>query len=99
MLTINAFVILVVGYLYFKEQYYLAENDKYVWAVVFFASQLIGFLIVDSIVLLFLALIVSKCCTRCKILSAVFYKESLYIYEDFKYVSEFSRVQEFTPYE
>ena len=96
-LSINTFVCLVIGYLYITEKYYLASNDQWVWIVVFFISQLLGFLVIDMIVLLFNAFIVAKCCRRCKVFLACFFKESLYVYEDVKFVAEFSRVQDFTP--
>ena len=97
LLSINTFVCLVIGFLYFTEKYYLASNDQWVWIAVFFISQLLGFLVIDMIVLLFNAFIVAKCCRRCKVFLAYFFKESLYVYEDVKFVAEFSRVQDFTP--
>jgi hypothetical protein len=97
LLSINVFVCLVTGYLYFTDKHYLASNDQWVWIAVFFLSQLFGFLVIDMIVLLFNAFIVAKCCRRWKLFLACFFKESLYVYEDVKFVAEFSRVQDFTP--
>ena len=97
LVSINAFVCLVTGYLYITEKYYIASNDQWVWIAVFFICQLLGFLVIDMIVLLLNALIVAKCCRTCKVFLACFFKESLYVYEDVKFVAEFSRVQNFTP--
>lgn len=91
MIAVNGFVILVVGYTYYTEKYYNNDND-YVWVIVFFLAQLIGFFIIDMFVLLFAAMFVTCCCKRNKICLGRCMRESLYVYEDFKFIADFSRV-------
>ena len=86
---INGFIIFVVGYYYYKEAFYNSENN-YVWVVIFFGAQLIGFFFIDMLVIIFIAMCVKCCCSNSKFFLSAMMRESLYIYEDYKYVAEFS---------
>ena len=61
------------------------EENQFVWVVAFFGSQIFAFLITDFIALGILAVLVSKGFVRHKTCLALLFRESLYIYEDYKY--------------
>eukprot|EP00347_Sterkiella_histriomuscorum_P001938 403370091 len=87
-MIINLGILVAVFYFYITEEYYMEDNN-WIWVVVFFASQFLGFILIDFLVLIFMALCVAKCCKKKKSCLARWMKESLYIYEDYKYVCQF----------
>jgi len=90
-LAVNGFVILVVGYFYYTEQFYNAPNN-YTWVATFFAAQFLGFFVIDMIFIMIVATFVKCCCCRgSKVCLARVMRDSLYIYEDCQYVREFSQ--------
>jgi hypothetical protein len=95
-LGINGFVIFIVGYYYYTEAFYNSENN-YVWVAIFFGAQFIGFFIIDMILILLMTMCVKSCCQNSKTFLATFMIESLYVYEDYKYVTEFTFKQSDTP--
>ena len=76
--------------LYYTESYYNHGNN-YTWVVVFFASQLFGFLIIDMLIILMITLSVSVCCKNRKVCLARMMRESLYTHEDYMYIAEYSK--------
>lgn len=86
-------VCLIVGYIYYTESYFNHENS-YTWVVVFFASQVIGFFVYDLIIISMISCCVSKCCRKNKVCLTRVCKESLYVYEDLSFVSQFSKSTE-----
>ena len=61
--------------------------------IVFFAAQIIGFLIVDFIALAIMTCCVSMCCNKSKKFLTYMMWESLVIYEDYKYVVQFTHTK------
>ena len=88
-LIFNLAILAGIFYFYVTEEYYLDE-DLYVWILVFFAAQFIGLFLIDSLIILLVSCSVATCCRRRKICLAKFYREALYIYEDYKYVVDYS---------
>ena len=87
-LAVNGFVVLAVGYFYYNDAFYNSQNN-YTWVAVFFGAQIIGFLIIDMIIILIMACLVKGCSS--KVCLARVMRDSLYIYEDYRYVTEFSQ--------
>lgn len=85
---VNAGMIYCIMHIYITEQYY-NKNSQYVWVGVFFLSQVVGFMITDIIALIVMATSVFFCCKKRKTFLAYFLRESLVIYEDYKYVFRF----------
>ena len=69
------------------------EENQYVWVVAFFGSQILAFLVTDFIALGLMALLVSKGFVGHKTCLAYLMRESLYIYEDYKYVWQFTHTK------
>ena len=92
MLALNGGIIVVVLQRFIKEGYYNVDNS-YVWVVSFFGSQFIGLFIVNPIFLLFNTFLVSKWFRYSKVFLARFFRESLYIYEDYQFVVQFARTK------
>jgi len=71
-------------YQYYKEENYY-NDPQYMWAITFFASQILGFFVLDVIVLAIQSCCVGKCCsskTRCMLRCC---KESYTIFDDLKF--------------
>ena len=79
---------------FIAEQFYNTEaSNAYVWVLVFFLSQVIGFFIVDFIALWVMAISVHLCCRKKKTFLSLFMSESLTLYEDYKYVVQFTQTK------
>ncbi|CDW84325.1 rej domain containing protein [Stylonychia lemnae] len=89
---INMGILLVVFYLYITEKYYL-ESDHYIWVCIFFAAQILSFFILDFVYLFFISVTVSSCCRKSKTCKARMMRECLNIYEDYKYVVNFTETK------
>eukprot|EP00347_Sterkiella_histriomuscorum_P005949 403354642 len=72
---------------------YYDKRNQYVWVVVFFGAQIFSFFITDLLVLWLMALCVSGCCRKNKTFLTKWMRESLYIYEDYKYVVQFANTR------
>jgi hypothetical protein len=86
---LNAAIIAVVLFYFIKEGYYNV-NNSYLWVLSFFGSQFVGFFLANPIYLLLCALITSRWLRFKKVFLARFFKESLYIYEDYQYAVQFA---------
>ena len=91
-LAFNVAIIIAVIDIYVSEQYY-NEDNKYVWVVCFFIAQFLAFFVTDMIALLLMALSVSYFLKTRKSFLARWMRESLYIYEDYKYVVQFTQTK------
>jgi hypothetical protein len=90
-LGINGFVILAVGFFYYTEKFYNSENN-YTWVAVFFGAQILGFFVIDVLIVLVAATFLRCCCCRSnKVCLARIMRDSLYINEDYQYVTEYSQ--------
>lgn len=88
--TLNMGIIVGVIALFIKEGYYNQDNN-YIWVVSFFGSQLIGLFIYTPIALLFLARAATKRAN--KALLARYFRDALYIYEDYQFVVKFAKTK------
>jgi hypothetical protein len=75
-----------------KEGYYNL-NNSYVWVFSFFGSQIVGLLITNPLCLLITTLITSKWLRFKKVFLARFFRESLYIYEDYQFAVQFANTK------
>lgn len=88
-LILNLGILVAIFYFYVTEEFYLEENN-YVWVVVFFCTQLLGFLIFDTIAIAIITCAVNKgCCKKRKDLQLRWMREALYIYEDYRYIMNY----------
>ena len=90
MLSIIAVCCIVVGYFYITEKYFNHENT-YTWVIIFFGSQVLSFFFIDMIVILFVTLMVTRSFRLHRVCLARTMRDSLFAYEDFKYILEFSK--------
>ena len=91
-LGINGGIYCAVLAVFIQDSYYnLANYD--IWVLAFFGAQLFGLFVTSPISLLFLAAIVSKWCRLRKVFLARFYRECLYIYEDYLFVVKFAKTK------
>ena len=75
-----------------KEGYY-NQNNSFVWVVSFFGCQIVGLLVINPLCLLITALITSKWLRFNKVFLARFFRESLYIYEDYQFAVQFANTR------
>lgn len=88
----NLGIFISVLALFIDEGYYDLPN-QYVWVFVFFGAQLFSIFVADALVLYVMALSVSRCCKHKKTLLAKIMRESLYVYEDYRYVVQFANTR------
>ena len=89
-LNIAIYAIMVA--LFIKEKYYNADNN-YLWVIGFFASQFFGLCFISPLCLLLIAAVVSKWFKFQKTFLARFFREGLYIYEDYQFVVKFAKTK------
>jgi chromate transport protein ChrA len=85
----NAAIIVAVLNQYVKENFRNKENP-YIWVLSFFGSQLVGLFITNPLFLLACALVTSRWLRFKKVFLARFFRESLYIFEDYKFAVQFA---------
>ena len=88
LLLVNVALLAAVLYFYIRDGYYNLDN-YYIWIVAFFGSQVFAFAVTDMLVLFLLAKIVAQWAHKRKVVLASLFRESLYIYEDYRYVVQF----------
>ena len=92
MLTLNGGIVIAVLSRFIHEGYYNL-NNSYVWVLSFFGAQAFGFLIVAPLSLILQVKVVSEWFRYKKILLARWFRESLYIYEDYQFVVQFVKTK------
>jgi hypothetical protein len=92
MLVLNGGIFIAVLSRFIKEGYYNLDNS-YVWVLSFFGAQAFGFLIIDPICLFLQVKFVSEWFRYKKVILAKFFRESLYIYEDYQFVVQFVKTK------
>lgn len=88
--ALNLGIIVAVIALFIKEGYYNQDNN-YVWVVSFFGSQLIGLFLYAPLALFFLARVATKRANKARL--ARYFRDALYIYEDYQFVVKFAKTK------
>ena len=91
-LILNGGIIIAVLYTFIKEGYYNVDN-YHIWVLSFFGSQVVGLFITNPLCLFLIAAIVSKLCRFRKTILAKYFRESLYIFEDYQFVVKFAKTK------
>ncbi|CDW76030.1 UNKNOWN [Stylonychia lemnae] len=91
-LIINVGLFISILAVFISGEYYDMRN-QYVWVIVFFGAQLFSFFVSDIFVLWIMASTVSGCLKYKKTCLAKWMRESLYIYEDYRYVIQFANTR------